>query len=110
MRFAIVVGAALALAACNGSNKEDPNAHAAGGEVLPGTISDAMIDLEKSTAQAPLAPHKAAKGEGKDSGEGSGKDSENDAKKGSDASAAANEAAAPAAKPGAGAAPSPAAD
>ena len=50
----------LLLSAC-GSEKADPNARAAGGEVLPGTISDAMIDLDRSTATPPLAPAKAGK-------------------------------------------------
>ena len=31
-------------------------AQAAGGEVLPGTVSDAMIDLDTSTATPPLEP------------------------------------------------------
>lgn len=79
MRLPIVLVSALALAACNSAKKEDPGARAAGGEVLEGTISDAMLDLDKSTAEAPLAPRKAAKGEDKD------------AKKGADASGAADE-------------------
>lgn len=50
----------LLLSGC-GPEKADPNARAAGGEVLPGTISDAMIDLDHSTATAPLVPAKAGK-------------------------------------------------
>jgi len=61
MRVLLVFAAGLALAACNQAPKTDPNAKAAGAEVLPGTVSDAMIDLDRSTAQPPLAPHKAAK-------------------------------------------------
>ncbi|WP_225207121.1 hypothetical protein [Novosphingobium huizhouense] len=47
--------AALALAGC-GKQDADKGAPAAGGEVLPGTVSDAMIDLDTSTAQPPLQP------------------------------------------------------
>lgn len=45
----------LVLAACN-QQPEDAGTTAAGGEVLPGSISDAMIDLDTSTASPPLAP------------------------------------------------------
>jgi hypothetical protein len=86
MRLPIVLVSALALAACDSGKKEDAGARAAGGEVLQGTISDAMIDLDQSTAEAPLAPRKAAKGEDKD------------AKKGADASGTAAEEEAPAAE------------
>ncbi len=51
---------AFTLAAC-GSEKADPNAKAAGGEILPGTISDAMINLDTSTATPPLAPTRGKK-------------------------------------------------
>lgn len=64
MRALVVFAVALALTAC-GSEKTDPNAKAAGGEVLPGTISDAMIDLDRSTATAPLAPATGGTGEKK---------------------------------------------
>lgn len=47
--------AALALSGCD-KKEEDKNAQAAGGEVLPGTVSDAMIDLDTSTAEPPLQP------------------------------------------------------
>lgn len=48
----------LALFALAGCGKQAPakGAHAAGGEVLPGTISDAMLDPERSQARAPLQP------------------------------------------------------
>lgn len=86
---------AFALTAC-GSEKADPNAKAAGGEILPGTISDAMINLDTSTATPPLAPTRGKKSDA--SGE--------DEPASSDASAAAEEQAeaptaksSPAAKP-----------
>lgn len=44
----------LALGGC-GKKADDKAATAAGGEVLPGSISDDMIDLDTSTASPPLA-------------------------------------------------------
>ncbi|MBF9150977.1 hypothetical protein [Novosphingobium jiangmenense] len=44
----------LALGGC-GKKADDKVATAAGGEVLPGSISDDMIDLDTSTASPPLA-------------------------------------------------------
>ncbi|GAO54327.1 hypothetical protein [Novosphingobium sp. MD-1] len=65
------ISVALALVACAtlaGCGKKAGNdngkAQAAGGEVLPGTVSDAMIDLDRSQAEAPLQapkPGEAAK-------------------------------------------------
>lgn len=52
---AIAVSCALLLSACK-QEKADPNAKAAGGEVLPGSVSDSMIDLDRSTAVAPVLP------------------------------------------------------
>lgn len=51
----IVLGALVT--ACNqqGGDKAAP---AAGGEVLPGSISDAMLDLDTSTATPPMAAPK----------------------------------------------------
>ena len=43
----------LALSGC-GKKDADKGAKAAGGEVLPGTVSDAMIDLDTSTATPPV--------------------------------------------------------
>ena len=50
----------LALAAC-GQQADTPaeQGGAASGEVLPGSISDAMIPLEQLDSQAPLAPRQA---------------------------------------------------
>lgn len=49
----------IATAAC-GQKADEGKATAAGGEVLPGSISDDMIDLDASTASPPLAPVKPA--------------------------------------------------
>ncbi|MFM2372053.1 MAG: hypothetical protein RIS85_1775 [Pseudomonadota bacterium] len=53
--FALVL--CIATAAC-GQKADEGTATAAGGEVLPGSISDDMIDLDTSTASPPLAPVK----------------------------------------------------
>lgn len=47
----------LALGACQkGTEPEKGAAKAAGGEVLPGSVSDAMIDLDGATGTPPLQP------------------------------------------------------
>ena len=48
----------LGLAAC-GSDSKAPVAKDAGGEVLEGSISDAMLPLDTVRSQAPLAPRPA---------------------------------------------------
>lgn len=58
----LVAGALALLAGCHG--QESPadkgtdrgGAKAAGGEVLPGSVSDAMIDLDGATGTPPLQP------------------------------------------------------
>lgn len=57
---ALVLGLTLALplAAC-GQKGSDEKAATSGSEVLPGSISDDMIDLDTSTASPPMAPVKA---------------------------------------------------
>lgn len=56
----LALGLCLLAAACDKKADEASNS-AAGGEVLPGTISDAMIDLDTSTASPPLAAVHAEK-------------------------------------------------
>jgi hypothetical protein len=51
----IVITAVLALAAC-GETKKAPSAGTAGGEVLPGSASDAMLPIDSVRSQPPLAP------------------------------------------------------
>ncbi len=58
----ITRSAALAicfLAAACGQKADEGNAVATTAEVLPGSISDAMIDLDTSTASPPMAPVRA---------------------------------------------------
>lgn len=57
-----VLAAALVLAGCN--KQADVKAPVAIGEVLPGTVSDAMLETDQSQAQAPvlaLSPSRSAK-------------------------------------------------
>ena len=61
---------ALALGACKGEEKKAVGGTASG-EVLPGSVSDAMLPLDTVKSQAPLAPKaegsdKAAAKRGKD--------------------------------------------
>ena len=50
----VLVLACLAVSACNGAKRSE-DAGNASGKVLAGSISDAMINLEQSHAEAPLA-------------------------------------------------------
>lgn len=66
MKRALVLALPLALAACEQQAADAPveQGGAASGEVLPGSISDAMIPLEQLDSQAPLAPRQVlAEGE-----------------------------------------------
>jgi hypothetical protein len=58
LRLAVSLSVAVLLSSCN-QQTPDSKVAAAGGEVLPGSISDAMIDLDTSTAAPPLAPVKS---------------------------------------------------
>ena len=56
----------LAVAGCSGE-KTANDKREAGGEVLEGSISDAMLPVDTVRSQPPLAPHSAAaKEQGKD--------------------------------------------
>lgn len=59
-RAALLITLCLAAAACQ-DRSADPAQEGAGasGEVLEGSISDAMIPLEQLNSQAPLAPRAA---------------------------------------------------
>lgn len=60
MKRTALAGLALLLAGC-GDQTATPaeQGGAASGEVLPGSVSDAMIPLEQLESQAPLAPRQA---------------------------------------------------
>lgn len=57
----LVLAPLLPLGACNSSSAPQASSTASG-EILPGSVSDAMLDTDRSQAQAPLAPaaHSAA--------------------------------------------------
>ena len=61
MKRALLLALPLALAACEQQAADAPaeQGKAAAGEVLPATVSDAMIPLEQLDSQAPLAPRQA---------------------------------------------------
>ena len=56
----LALGLCLMAAACD-KKADEATTSAAGGEVLPGSISDAMIDLDTSTASPPMAAVHAEK-------------------------------------------------
>lgn len=55
LTFALMIGPLAALTGCDSFSapKAGPTAS---GEVLPGTVSDAMLSTDRSQAQPPLAP------------------------------------------------------
>ena len=61
IRLAVLVPLAL-LAACNGSGEKGPERKTAAGEVLGGSISDAMLPLDTVQSQSP--PLRESAGEG----------------------------------------------
>lgn len=72
-----IICLALALAACKGEEKKAVGGTASG-EVLPGSVSDAMLPLDTVKSQAPLAPKvegsdKASAKPGKDAAKPSAK-------------------------------------
>ncbi|MEQ1498654.1 MAG: hypothetical protein ABL914_08315 [Novosphingobium sp.] len=64
----MIAGLGLALAACQGEEKKATGGNASG-EILPGSVSDAMLPLDTVKSQAPLAP----KAEGSDKAESGAK-------------------------------------
>ncbi len=61
MNRAAILALCLGLAACGDQAAAPAEEGAkASGEVLPGSVSDAMIPLEQLDSQAPLAPRAAA--------------------------------------------------
>ena len=59
-RVAIMLALPLALAGCGGS--DDSGGATAAGEVLPGSVSDAMLPLDTVKSQPPPAPMVEASG------------------------------------------------
>ncbi|HVR91915.1 MAG TPA: hypothetical protein VHG29_12600 [Novosphingobium sp.] len=76
-RILILAAIPLALTACKGEQKA--NGKTAGGEILPGSTSDAMLPLDTVRSQPPLAPRteaasKPGKGKASDGAADSGAD------------------------------------
>lgn len=80
--LAAIACAALALSGCKGESKRETGG-TAGGEILPGSASDAMLPYDTVRSQAPLAP--------KEEGGESGKDKQGEAPEGEQASQAATD-------------------
>lgn len=59
-RYLILAAVPLALTACKGEQKSAGNT--AGGQILPGSTSDAMLPLDTVRSQPPLAPKTEASG------------------------------------------------
>lgn len=69
MKSAPILAIAACLAACalSGCSSEQPSGKAtAGGEILEGSVSDAMLPLDTVRSQPPLAPRPTESGKAKD--------------------------------------------
>ena len=62
LTLALILTPILALAACGGSDKNEKDQRTAAGEILPGSISDAMLPYDTVRSQPPLAPPETTKG------------------------------------------------
>lgn len=104
LRLTCLIALPLALAACGKDKQPDAKAEAAG-EILPGSIDDAMLPLDTVRSQPPLAPRPDAAAKG-----AAAKDGDEDIAEASDEAAAATDSdAAPAVSiPTATSAPTPA--
>jgi hypothetical protein len=89
-RLRFVTCAALVLLAGCGKAAEPPAGKAAGAQVLPGTISDAMLDVDRSQSQPLLAPPPRARDATIDTATGDASDAPSDAPVLPDAPATAN--------------------
>ena len=77
-RPVFLLAASLALAGCQ-KERTPADAKAAGGEVLPGSASDAMLPLDTVRSQAPLAPKSESSGAPDKAGKPAGKSAPSDA-------------------------------
>lgn len=65
LTLALILAPILTLAACGGTEKNEKDRRTAAGEILPGSISDAMLPYDTVRSQPPLAPPEAVKGSAK---------------------------------------------
>jgi hypothetical protein len=65
LAFAVSLASFALLAGC-GDQKKDKTAGTAGGEILPGSTSDAMLPLDTVRSQPPLAPRVEGSGKADD--------------------------------------------
>lgn len=101
IRLACLIALPLALAACG--DKEPDKSATAAGEILEGSVSDAMLPIDTVRSQPPLAPKtQAAKAGGKKAGEEAGEEAPDAAASPADSTAS------PAAAPTIAAPPAPA--
>lgn len=97
MKKPVLILAAAALLALPACSKKPETQAQAGGEILEGSISDAMLPLDTATSQPPLAPKTVSKDSGS---RDDGKDAAEEDKAEGDAPKAADPAPkAPAAEP-----------
>lgn len=62
LRLALILATPLILAGCgSGSDKAGKDHRTAAGEILPGSISDAMLPYDTVRSQPPLAPKETGK-------------------------------------------------
>lgn len=93
MRKLPILLLALGLAAC-GSARKDEGAGKAEGEILPASVSDAMLPLDTVRSQAPLAPQAEGASKGNKTADDAASDAAADEAPAAEAPAAAPEAAA----------------
>lgn len=94
-RLLILAIPALTLAACNSGTEEKGGT--ASGEVLEGTISDAMLPLDTLTSQPPIATPEPVAGAGSAASDAASESAEEAGAQGSEAAPAAVATAVPAA-------------
>ena len=80
-RIVLVLSASalVMLGGCGTEQKKDKTAGTAGGEILPGTASDAMLPLDTVRSQPPLAPKVEGSGKAGDKADAEASDTASDA-------------------------------
>ncbi|MEO5587744.1 MAG: hypothetical protein ABIQ81_08640 [Novosphingobium sp.] len=61
LRPFLILALPLALTACGGAEKKAKDQRTAAGEILPGSISDAMLPYDTVRSQPPMAPEEVRK-------------------------------------------------